>query len=622
MHKRFVFTIVALMSAGVLSAAEPAAVPLHPWEKVEIVLTAAKDYPNPYVDVETWVELSGPGFAKRCYGFWDGGRTYRVRVVATAPGEWTWRSGSNQDDPGLNSKAGSFTATAWTEDEKQANPVRRGFLRATPNGRALQYADGTPCFVQGEFMYPTGTWRYRWRDTDESYDVATPEAGFKDYIRHRQALGFNMIFVISCFPTWSYDDGAPREALDGPDVGTKNPKAAKVRMRSSWAHGDEDRAMNMHDENNQRPFLFPGPSGTSRPEVGPDMFRINPRYFDNLDKKIDYANRQGFVVLLESLRRDIGPYLKAYYGITDPDPLRNALFLYDRWLFARYQANSTIFGPTHLDRVDALDMTLPVKDWRVGIDAYYHRYGPHPFGQLVSVNPSPTTYAMWGHTDKTPWLSIHMAGNSPRDHTMANHILKMFNLPNPLPIFFQEPSYIESDSDLDRYKNRVCTYSGLLSGGLVGVAYQAYGMNRGNREIPDKRFPPMWKAAKWISATEMRHAATFMLTHGARYQELKPANELLSVSRQGKSFFEGWSFCMRTDDKRLFKFYFEKNAARAELSGVSPGTAYQAQWFNPRTGQWTDAGEEGVIRASTEAVLALPPCPTANEDWCLSLSSE
>jgi hypothetical protein len=120
-HRCALFILVGLI--GFVSSAHGA---LHPWEKVEIVLTAARDYPNPYVDVEVWVELSGPGFTKRCYGFWDGGRTYRVRVVATAPGQWTWRSGSNQDDPGLSGKTGSFTATEWTQQEKKENPVRGG----------------------------------------------------------------------------------------------------------------------------------------------------------------------------------------------------------------------------------------------------------------------------------------------------------------------------------------------------------------------------------------------------------------------------------------------------------------------------------------------------------------
>ena len=54
--------------------------------------------PQPLRDVVCWIDLEGPGFARRVYGFWDGGRTFKVRFVATAPGEWRWRSGSNQPD--------------------------------------------------------------------------------------------------------------------------------------------------------------------------------------------------------------------------------------------------------------------------------------------------------------------------------------------------------------------------------------------------------------------------------------------------------------------------------------------------------------------------------------------
>ena len=67
----------------------------HVWEKVEIPLEARNHYDNPYTDVEVWVDLKGPGFAKRCYGFWDGGSTFEVRVMATEPGRWSWTSGSS-----------------------------------------------------------------------------------------------------------------------------------------------------------------------------------------------------------------------------------------------------------------------------------------------------------------------------------------------------------------------------------------------------------------------------------------------------------------------------------------------------------------------------------------------
>ena len=114
------------------------------------------------------MDLTGPNFKKRVYGFWDGGQTFRVRVVATAPGTWTWRSGSTPADPGLAGKSGSFTAIAWTEEEKQQNPLRRGFLRATANHHALEQADGTPFFAIGDTWYAAGTNRFSGTTTTSS----------------------------------------------------------------------------------------------------------------------------------------------------------------------------------------------------------------------------------------------------------------------------------------------------------------------------------------------------------------------------------------------------------------------------------------------------------------------
>src|SRR5918993_3741766 len=83
--------------------------PVHVWEMQQLDFTASNTYKNPYTDVKMWVELSGPSFNKRVYGFWDGGNTFRVRLVAMKPGKWTWKSGSTTNDPGLSNKAGSFS---------------------------------------------------------------------------------------------------------------------------------------------------------------------------------------------------------------------------------------------------------------------------------------------------------------------------------------------------------------------------------------------------------------------------------------------------------------------------------------------------------------------------------
>ena len=115
-----------------------------------MTLESQRSYENPYTDVEVWVDLKGPGFAKRCYGFWDGGNTFRVRVLATTPGRWVWKSGASAADPGLQGLQGEFTAVPWTETELAENPCRRGMVKASANGHAFEYADGTPFFLLGD----------------------------------------------------------------------------------------------------------------------------------------------------------------------------------------------------------------------------------------------------------------------------------------------------------------------------------------------------------------------------------------------------------------------------------------------------------------------------------------
>src|SRR5919112_2657565 len=90
------------------------AAPIHVWETQQLTFTASNSYKNAYTDVTVWVDLSGPGFKKRVYGFWDGGNTFHLRLVATARGRWSWKSGSSSNDPGLTGKTGSFTAIEWT----------------------------------------------------------------------------------------------------------------------------------------------------------------------------------------------------------------------------------------------------------------------------------------------------------------------------------------------------------------------------------------------------------------------------------------------------------------------------------------------------------------------------
>ncbi len=241
----------------------------HVWEKVEITLQSQRQYENPYTDLQVWVDLKGPGFDKRCYGFWDGGSTFRVRVLATAPGRWTWDSGASVTDPGLQGVRGAFNAVAWTEAELKENPNRRGMIRSSDNGHAFEYADRTPFFLLGDTWWATPTFRFRWYEDDKPRPLG-PTAGFKDYVRYRRQQQYNCIAMIAAFPNWA-NDGKPYrwKTEDG------------MFLRSAWGQAGTKSAKEMSDEAGRRAFAFPGivPGYEEHLSVQPDPFRhAGPEY--------------------------------------------------------------------------------------------------------------------------------------------------------------------------------------------------------------------------------------------------------------------------------------------------------------------------------------------------------
>ena len=253
------YTARALFALTLAAFTVPANAAVHIWEKQELTLTSTRAFPNPYTDVTVWVDLTGPDFKKRVYGFWDGAQTFRVRVLATAPGTWTWRSGSNPPDQGLAGKTGSFVAAGWTEAEKQQNPLRRGFLRPTANHHALELADGTPFFAIGDTWYATGTNRFKWYDDDRERPLG-PDAGFKDYVRYRKAQGYNWVNIIAAFPNWKTDGQSWHVVMND---------AEHTTVRSAWLEfgtGDSPRtgsAKNMDNEGG-RPFSSPARSRATK----------------------------------------------------------------------------------------------------------------------------------------------------------------------------------------------------------------------------------------------------------------------------------------------------------------------------------------------------------------------
>jgi hypothetical protein len=593
-----------------LVAARPAAAAVHVWEKQEVTLTAKAAFANPYTDARVWVDLDGPGFHRRVYGFWDGGATFRVRVVATSPGTWKWRSGSTPADRGLAGKSGSFTAVAWSEEEKQANPLLHGFIRPTANHHALEHADGTPFFAIGDTWYPAGTSRFRWYDDDRERPLG-PEAGFKDYVRYRKAQGYNWISLIAAYPNWK-TDGAPWHVV------MNDPE--KTTVRSAWLEFGTGSAKNMDNEGG-RPFLFPG-KVPGYEGMFPDVDRINPDYFRYLDRKIDYLNRQGFVPFIEVSRRDASLCWSKYYQW----PESYARFV--EYVFARYQANNAVFSPIHLDIISE---SVGPDEFTKAVRLVLDKFGAPPFGTLLSANANPSTLENWGDHS---WVTLHQTGNM-REHNNYWYLTEIYRASPARPAMNGEPYYsgyvdvrglggggykygAPGGTDKDAQFVRSGMYGSFLSGGLAGHVYGAEGIWGADVEAaaPVK----MWDAFQWLSGAQMRHLRTFAFSLGDRYRELEPDADLVSPNKDHVlRSYEGWAYAARTPDKNLFLVYFERGCPRSQVRGAKLDGVYRAQWFDPRNGTWVNAAD-GTVRANKIGIIELPD-PPADNDWGLKLEA-
>ncbi len=588
---------------------------VHVWEVQEIVLGSQRDYPNPYVDVECWVELEGPDFRRRVYGFWDGGRVFKVRVVATHPGEWSWRVGSNQpSDKGL-AGGGKFRAVGWSEAEITQNPNRRGFVRATANGHALRYADGTPFFLLGDTWLAASTWRLPWKGAQPSQDYVPAEGiSFEEAVAFRKRQGFNSVSFIAAFPNWAADHhGATYANQDGVFLRNAWEKFGHwaPNAKISTADGATTTGKDMHDEQGNRPFeVFTAREGLA------NFDRINPAYFASLDRKMRHLAAQGFVPFLETIRRDNAPSWKRYFDF-------NASYSrFVQYLIARYGAYNLIFSGIHLDWIPK-GFSLTADEFNEALTYHHHKYGGLPFGQPYTTLIDRSTFKAFGHGARAPWLTMHTVGNNPRNHAIYESIEELFRLDPPMPAANLEPYYAgwnhqinrpggetpDEDSPRDNYFARAMMYGSVLSGALAGHVYGTAAYDVTSTGEPAGWRPHIWTALRYQSGAQMQHLREFVLSEGDRYQALVPASRDLQprgIPGALADGLDGWSFLMRTPERDFALAYFENKALKPRLQGFTPGANYRWSWFDPREGAWH---APLLLEADSSGVIAAPAFP-------------
>jgi hypothetical protein len=381
----------------------------------------------------------------------------------------------------------------------------------------------------------------------------------------------------------------------------------------------------MRDEYGNLPFHM-----SEKHQGVADFNQLNPAYFQSLDRKMEFLSGQGFVPLIETVRRDVGPSWDAYFNF------KETYARYVQYLVSRYGAFNFLFSAIHLDWIPE-DFSLTAEEFNEALTYHFEKYGPMPFGQPVTVLINNSTHTQFGHGENVPWLTMHSVGNKPRDHRVADSLETIFKLKPAYPAINFEPYYTGWDheinkpggerppanSERDNYFARAQMYGSVLSGGLSGHVHGTAAYDITTTGEPAGARPHFWDAMKYESANYMKHLYNFVLSESADFQHLEPARLDMHPHKAPdapQDGLDGWAYMMRTADKKLALLYFENASVLPGLVNFIPDREYLFIWYHPVTGEWQEAV---TLRTNKRGALQPPDFPgkekRSSRDWAAKI---
>jgi hypothetical protein len=143
---KLAFFIVCTVLAAI---AEVNAASVPKWDRFEHSLESSANYGNPPREATltaTFVSPSGENF--KVPGFWDGGKTWRVRFSPNKEGKWTFTTTcSDASNKGLHQQKGEFTCGAASGNDRFS---KHGLVRVSADGRYFMHEDSTPYLFVGD----------------------------------------------------------------------------------------------------------------------------------------------------------------------------------------------------------------------------------------------------------------------------------------------------------------------------------------------------------------------------------------------------------------------------------------------------------------------------------------
>ncbi len=176
---RLIPTVMGLAVLNIGPAVRAPQVPVVPkWERFELTLKSRHAYTNALQEAEVRVLFVSPlGETNRTYGFWDGGKTWRVRFAPNFPGRWRYYTMcSDTANACLHEQTGEFLCSVATGNSRFGE---HGPMQAARYLQLVGHADRTPVLWLG----------------DAAWDATTRAAvsDWEHYVKTRAAQKFNAV---------------------------------------------------------------------------------------------------------------------------------------------------------------------------------------------------------------------------------------------------------------------------------------------------------------------------------------------------------------------------------------------------------------------------------------------
>ncbi|MDZ7721351.1 MAG: DUF4038 domain-containing protein [candidate division KSB1 bacterium] len=373
---------------------------------------------------------------------------------------------------------------------------KKGFIIKNPaNPYTFSYSDGTPFLWKGET-----SWRL--------YTKLLPYEGrFKEYIQLRHSQGYNVVQSIVV----------------------------------SYINGDEF-------------WANEGGTAFELTSTGKNYNKLNPQYYQWIDRRIKYMNDLGMVPVI------FFTWAQEYMKFT------NAQFkLFEKYLVSRWAAYNVMWCICGEYNEAYSEGTTTASEWS---DHGRYVYGLDPYDHIITYHPSGRgSCAEFGGTE---WLGciMHQTDGSEHNNVLNDRIYSK-------PVVNGEYAY----PGWDEYgKLREGAWEVFTAGGFSTAGFF-------RTFAPDK--------GGWDPEADMQEQLEYMyyieFVEKTRWWELQPHDELVTNA-----------ICAANPEKEYVIYSHAGGTIEVDLSAVSGTTRYQ--WLNPITGEYSNP--EDISGGNTVSLTA------------------